>query len=309
MPNDDQAEADSREGTGPDMESYRREVAEILEQGGEPAEEDDAAEAMETGEDAEAGEDEEEQQPDETARPKERYRFKDPLDQAVAALAKARGIPLTEAARIIGQEAEAAGPVPPPPAGGRRRDEIAREIERVRQERKEALADLEFEKLGELDDRLETLREEREQLHVREAAEAAGRMWERQAELDAAFDESMARAMAHFPDLGDPDSAMYQLVLAMDEHECRMGGPLANSADKPFQLAWNAARELGIAMSDPAAAKQERKPAGRKPAGPASGAARTSAATAPETRLEKALEGVRTAEDYERLLEFLGAAV
>ena len=321
MPNDDQAEADSREettGVDPamraaaasgDLEAYRQEVAEILERGGEPADEENAADAEEM-ENADAG-DEGVRDEEAQAKPKDRYRFKDPLDQAVAALAKARNIPLVEAARIIGGAAPAELPVEAIPgaaaaAGTRAREEISREIERVRQERKEALGDLEFERLGELDDRLEALREERESLHLKEAAQAAGRVWEQQAQLDAAFDQSMERAMAHYPDLADPGSDLYRLVLEMDERECRMGGPLANSADKPFELAWNAARQLGIAMADPLAAKPERKAAARKPVPPASGAART---TAPAARLEKALEGVRTQDDYDRLLDFLGATL
>ena len=66
MPNDDQAEADSREettGVDPamraaaasgDLEAYRQEVAEILERGGEPADEENAADAEEM-ENADAG--------------------------------------------------------------------------------------------------------------------------------------------------------------------------------------------------------------------------------------------------------------
>jgi hypothetical protein len=90
---------------------------------------------------------------------------------------------------------------------------------------------------------------------------------------------------------------MVKLMTELDHRMKEIGDPLYDSPDKPFILAKQAARELGIPMTDP-----KRKPAPSqksvRPVQPAPGNRRTSA-PAPSARLDADLDNIQSLEDYE----------
>ena len=106
--------------------------------------------------------------------------------------------------------------------------------------------------------------------------------------------------MTYYPDTTDPNSDMVKLMTELDRRMQEIGDPLYDSPDKPFILAKQAARELGIPMTDPKRKPSPGTPSVR-PVQPASGNRRTSA-PAPSARLDADLDKIETLEDYEALI-------
>lgn len=286
------------------------------EQGDEPAESEDSA--VEEG-DAGNGEEEEipaeetedavEEEPESEPKSSNRFRFNSPEDQAVAAIAKAKGVSLVEAARIFAAESAPAAETAPDEEAApvRTLADVEAEYAATRAERKAAMAGLEIEKAADLDDKLEDLRDEREALRLAEATAGATRESAEEARFFTEYEQAEAKAVAHYPDTTDPESALTKRMVELDQTMKRLGDPLFHSPNKPFLLAQKAAIELGIPMTDPKAAK----PAAttkvtRRPVPPASGNARTTAPADSATKLEKAIGSVKTADDYENLVAGLG---
>lgn len=298
-----------------DLADYQRMVDDLGddEQGDEPAESEESP-----VEEDDAGNGEEEESPEEAVEeepePKSsnRFRFNSPEDQAVAAIAKAKGVSLVEAARIFAAEsapasreaeaeAEEAAPV-------RTLADVEAEYAATRAERKAAMAGLEIEKAGDLDDKLEDLRDEREALRLAEATAGATRESAEEARFFTEYDQAEAKAVAHYPDTTNAESALTKRMVELDQTMKRLGDPLFHSPNKPFLLAQKAAIELGIPMADPKAARTA--PAStatkRRPVPPASGNARTTEPVGTATKLEKAIGQAATMDDYENLVAGLG---
>lgn len=348
MPNDDQAEADLREdpttGDDPaaqdashdpenlgatDLDDYHREVAAILEQGDQPANEEEPAEEEsstegeeedapdESPEEEEAEEDapaEEEEEAEDT-KAQSRFRIRASDDVEAEALALRKRHPdwslkkcIETAETILGvktADTDNEEEAPPP----RSTADVTKELADVRAARKQALAEMEFEKLAELDDRIEDLRDEREELRLSEMQVQASKKDAESVRFDTEYEQSETRAVAHYPDCTNPESALVKKMTELDQRAKSLEDPIFFSPNKPFLLAQAAAKELGILMADPKAPKPpaKKQAAPRRPVPPASGSARTTEPADSATKLEKQIGGVQTQEDYDKLVSSLGA--
>ena len=288
------------------------------EQGDEPAEFEDLA-----ADEEDAGNGEEEESPaeeveeseeaaEEEPEPKSsnRFRFNSPEDQAVAALAKATGKSLIEAGLMIkaatATAAEAA--VVEEAAPVRTSADVDSELESVEQEFADAMEAMEFEKIAAINKKQRKLIEEKAELRYSEVQATATKETAEEAQFFSDYEKAEAKAVAHYPDTTDPESALTKRMVELDQTMKRLGDPLFHSPNKPFLLAQKAAIELGIPMADPKAAKSApASPATkRRPVPPASGNARTTAPVDSATKLEKAISNVATLEDYDKLAASVG---
>lgn len=231
-----------------------------------------------------------------------RYRFKDPDDVAIAAIAKANGISLLDAAKQFEATKPAKAEVSEEEAPSRTSEHVATELSDLRAQKRDALKNLEFETVAALDEQIDNLVDERETLRIQETEQASTRKNKAQADFDEAYDANLQKAYGFYPDLLDPNSALSKEVFSLDQKAMSLGDPLFNSPDKPLTIAKRAALKLGILMADPV----DPKPAVRKahvsrPVTPASGNARTTPA-APAPKLEAQLGKVKSVADYERLI-------
>ena len=245
---------------------------------------------------------EEEAEPE--ARTSMRPRLHDPVDIAVAAIAKARGIGLIEAAKayeMANPQADAtqAQEQAQEQAQGDTVRSVNEAIKELRARHKEANANLEFETAAELFDQLEDLRDQREDLKAYEAgAKAATEQAQAQA-FEAKYSQSERLTVAYYPDATNPESPLVKRMIELDKQMLNLGDPLYHSPDKPLVLAKAAARELGVMMAKPGAIKARTNSSSPIPT--ASGSARTTA-TAPSAKLEDAINKATSLEEYEKLV-------
>jgi hypothetical protein len=316
------------------VKAYEAEVADLLARGDQPdeddstdddadsgnGEEDDAnddADAEESADDEsgdESSEEEEipsdeEEEPENSQQSRYRIRAKDEVENEALALRKRH--PdwslkdcLAKAEQVLGvgkaDESEAAADDATP---ARTTELVTKEITDLRAQKKEALAAMEFEKVADLDDQIDALRDEKEDLRVKESHEANTKRDTESVRFNSEWEQSEARAVAHYPDCTKADSPLVKRMNEIDARMKRLDDPLFNSPDKPFLLAKQAAKELAIPMVDPAAAT---KPAAKKatsnsrrPVTPASGNARTTEPADTATKLEKQIGNVTSLDDYE----------
>jgi hypothetical protein len=231
-----------------------------------------------------------------------RYRFKDPDDVAIAAIAKANGISLLEAAKQFEATKPAKAEVSEEEAPSRTSDGITEELLSLQEELDGAFRNIELDKVADLNKQIFKLMDEREALRVQEREQASTRKNKAQADFDQAYDASLQQACGFYPDLLDPNSALSKEVYSLDQRAMSLGDPLFNSPDKPLTIAKKAALKLGILMADPADPKTAVKKAHvSRPVTPASGNARTTPA-APAPKLDAQLGKVKSVADYERLI-------
>ncbi len=238
------------------------------------------------------------------AKARERFRFKDPADQAVAAIAKAKGITLIEAARLY------AGEIPT-----KRDDETATtqadtapkdtvksvqaRIDELEALDAQASMILEFETA--LGHRREAnkLRNQLMDLKISEVQAKSIREQREATSFNDAYTASETQAVTYYPDVTRADSPLVKRMVELDAQAQRLGDPVFTSPEKPFLLAKAAARELGILMTDPK--KQPATKQAVRPMQPASGNARTTA-TAPAVRQEEAIDKIDGIQDYEKFV-------
>lgn len=324
MPNDDQAQVDSTDTTPvadpldsannphgtSGLAEYEAELQSIMNaepeevQGEEPAAEDPVeveADEEVVEEEESLPEEEEEEAPEPKA--KDRFRFKDPTDQAVAAIAKAKGISLLDAAKIFEgqnpterQVSEVQDTTPKETV-----DSVEDQIKALRAKRSEAQKGLEFEVVPEIEAELDALIDKRQELKLKEAQDRVNAESQQISQFEADYAKSERLTVAYYPDTTKADSPLVKKMEEIDARMKRLNDPIYYSPDKPFQLAKIAARELGIPMADPKSPVQ--KKAAARPVQPAGGNARTTAPV-PAVRQEKAIDGIGSMEAYER---FVGA--
>jgi hypothetical protein len=126
-------------------------------------------------------------------------------------------------------------------------DEVEAQVARVKADRKQALKDLDFEKLGDLDETLDGLREKQAQL--RESAKEAE--VEARASYQRSVEDSKRKAVSFYPDTTDRQSQLVRRMVEIDNALKEQDNPLYYSADKPFKIAQMAGNDLGIAPKDP----------------------------------------------------------
>jgi hypothetical protein len=309
--------ANSQDGTNQAFDQFSEEVQAALskppvtkdqesdEQGDEPAYDDDGTqdepEEVEEQTEQDPEEDTEEQEPEPGAKAKDRFRFKDPLDQKVAAVAKAMGVSLVEAAKIVeGQTATKHQGEDQNQEAVETSAAVTDEIKGLQAQKREKLAALEFEEAADLDDQIEALRDKRENLKIAEVQEKTRTQAEAERKFYADYAKSEDKTVALYPDAGKPDSQMAKEMIRLEAEMQELGDPLYFSADKPFILAKEAAKNLGIPMKKPGTAPVK-KTVQHRPIQPAGGNARTTT-TDPAKRTSDVIAGLKTTDDFEELV-------
>lgn len=283
-------------------------LAELEQSAGEEQQEEETEqEEPESAEQAEEQEEEAEEpgtQPEQKTR--DRFRFKNADDQAVAAIAKAKGVSLVEAARIY------AGDAPAKPAEAQEQQQeqtpvetaasVEAEIEALYEKKKEAIRAIDVDTQADLEDEIRKLERKARTLAVSEArAKEIADQEAAQSSVEAfnsEYDSNWERALQYYPGLNDPNSAIYKKVAELDAQAQQLGDPLFNSAKKPWTLALKAAEETGTLMAKPS----EKSPGPKKakigsPVKPASGNASTIPAT--QQRVAEEIDGIESLTDYE----------
>ena len=177
---------------------------------------------------------------------------------------------------------------------------ITAQLRELAEQKAQAYAALEIEQVAEVDKLMDELRDRREEIRVTEAQAKQEKATREQEQFESAYSKSERLTATYYPDATDPDSALTKKMIEMDARMRELGDPLYDSPEKPFTLAKMAARELQIPMAQvngtkPAAAKKT------APFNPAPGNRGTSPAV-PAARLEQAIDGLETLEDYEKFV-------
>jgi hypothetical protein len=180
---------------------------------------------------------------------------------------------------------------------------ITAQLRELAERKSQAYAALEIDQVAEVDRMMDELRDRREEIRLTETQAKQEKATREQEQFESAYSKSERLTATYYPDATDPDSALTKTMIKMDARMRELGDPLYDSPDKPFTLAKMAARELRIPMAQvtgtkPAAAKKQ------APFNPAPGNRGTSPAV-PAARLEQAIDGLETLEDYENLVGVL----
>jgi hypothetical protein len=275
-------------------------------QGGEPAEPEPETEEAAEDESAEQEQESPEEELSETeeaeevqAREQMRPRLKDPLDIAVASLAKARGISLIDAAKIIEGNAPAKSETPEEgsPPQVETSESIDAQLKELRAKHKEASTALEFEAAAEIFEQIEALRDKQVEVRFAEQQEKSRAEQRAAQEFDEKWDAAAQRAVTFYPESAKPDTALSKKIAELDQRMKELGDDLYFDPDKPFILAKEAARILKIPMRDPKA-KPAVKSSTASPVQPASGNART-APVSPAKRLNEELDALDSLDAFE----------
>jgi len=295
-------------GTKDALNAYAESVDSVLSQlenedtQGEQSAPDDFLEEQDQAEDGE--EDEAEDEPE--VKTSKRVRLSDPIDQQVAGVAKAMGISLIEAAKIVEartstkhQDSSQENQIPSESV-----ESVKAEIRELMAQKKEMLASLDFETAADLDEQIESLREKRDELKVTEAREQSRQEQSDATKFYADYAKSEQKTVGFYPDAAVENSPMAKEMVRLEAEMLELGDPLYHSTDKPFILAKEAAKNLGIPMKKPGTAPVK-KTVQHRPIQPAGGNART----IPTDSAKKALEMIgsaKTMKEYEAVLRASG---
>lgn len=336
--NDDQAQADglqaddtqtavdqvtdateSQTGTNP-LAAYEAELAKALQPADESEEleqsaQDEFAEGDTEEQESDAGDGTDEGAPgnssEESEQVQRRYRFTDSTDIAVAAIAKAKGCTLLEAAEIFAGQNPTKRAVETeeeaPQDAIETASSVSAQIKDLISQKKEKLSNLEFETAADIDEQIEELRDKRDELKATEAQEKSRAESQAEQAFHAKFADNEETAVKFYPDAAVHDSPLSRRMKELDDQARELGDPIYFSPEKPFLLAKAAARELGILMTKPGATPPAKKAATR-PIHPAGGNARTTAPTAAISRLDQAIDNAKDEASYEKLLAEIGVA-
>lgn len=304
----------SQDGTKIALNNYQAELDKALNaelepddaQGDEPAEEIEQVE--EQPEEEEQEQISEEEEPEATAeeeetRLQERFRFKSDEDKAVAALAKAKGISLVEAAQQY-----AALNAPKEQTQEQSTAEVTESVASVTAKIKELEAQakasataLNFDEAEDFRAQANDLRDRLIDLKLSEREAVKQAEARKEQEFYAKFEASEKKALQFYPDAGKADSPLAREMAALDAQMRDLGDPLYYSEEKPFILAKQAAVKLGIPMTKPGEKPAAKPSVQRRPMQPASGNARTTTTDAAKS-VSEAIDGVKTVDEYEKLV-------
>ena len=255
-------------------------------------------------------EEEEVDEDEPSAKSQERFRFKSDDDKAVAAIAKAKGVSLVEAARIY------SGEQPPARAAESTQEQqsapsenlagIESEIEELYEQKDAAIRAIDVDQQAELEKQIRQLEKKARLLAVTEAEQSARAAQTQLQQAQQDFDTTWDFSRNRYPELNDPNSAMYKEVARLDAEMQELGDPLASD---PKRL-WDLAKRAGLNTRTPMTKPGDKSSAPQKgkqssPVQPASGNARA-ATTDPAKRTTDVIEGLKTADDFEELVASLG---
>jgi len=303
-----------------ERQAFLASQAEDQTHGAEPAavdpDEEEQEQADDDPEEQGAGESSEEISADEEESPgvkaQERFRFKDAADQAVAVIAKAKGISLIEAARLY------EGDLPTQREDATEQTETAQEardtaasvqerIEELEELEAQASEELEFKTANEHRQAANKLRNQLIDLKIAEVQERSHAAARENEEFNNTFIADRDKFLALYPDAAGAfeasleKSAMAKEIIRLDEEMRVLGDPIHNSPKKAGILMKKAAVKLGIPMQQPGTAPAKPKVVLNRPIQPASGNARTTSAD-PNQRFETEIDKLDSLEDYERLV-------
>jgi hypothetical protein len=281
--------------------------------GEEESTEQDPEEESEEGAEAEARDGSEDEEEDDGATIKsDRFRIRAKDEVEIEALSLRKRHPdwsleecLTKAKSILGINDQAQNEQWQDGNTAQQRGvaDIDAEIASLRQQHREATVSLEFEQAADLFDRLEQLRDERSNMQVIEMQRETAREQQLQESFERQFQDNEAKAVRFYPDAAKAESPMTKRIIELNEQMRQLDDPLYYSPEKPFILAKQAARDLGIPMRNPSAEPARNKSVQSKGRliQPASGNARTTPNSSTTTKLEDTLGRIDSLEAYEDL--------
>lgn len=206
----------------------------------------------------------------------------------------------------LNKPADPAAPPPPESTLPKTVDAVNQAIADLRAQKKAAAAELQTERVAELDDQIFDLAQHRTQLERQEEKQVVqqAQAYERD------FTKSEARAVELFEFAGKPDSPGGKRMIEIEEALRETGDPRWHDPNKPLLIAQMVAREMNIpprskkaAAPAPAAAPATAQP--KKQVLP-TGASRTTPVTAPVNETAKRFEGIKTMKDLQEVYRSLG---
>jgi hypothetical protein len=271
----------------------------------EQAEEEQVEEVEEQTSEDDAGETAEQEETE--AKTSKKIRFSNPEDLAVAAIAKAKKISLVEAAKIFSgeqnssehqaqkqetsQTAEKVDTV----------DSVQARIEELEDMEAQASTALEFETANEHRKEANKLRNKLIDLKIAEVQEKSQAAVNAERKFLSDYAASEAEAVKYYPDAAKADSPLHKEILRLEAEMQELGDPLYHSEKKPFALAKQAAKNLGIPMTNPNKAAPK-KVVQNRPIQPAGGNARTTTPTTPISKIDQAVDSVKDEASYDALV-------
>jgi len=258
-------------------------------------------EAEEQSEEVSDEEEADEEEPEPEAKTKDRFRFKNADDQAVAAIAKAKGISLVEAARLYAGEPTTTKHQEAVQESQEARESVAdvtAQIKDLQAQKKAKFSELNFDEAAELDEQIDALRDKRDELKVTEAREQSRQEQAEATKFYADYEKSEIKTVGLYPDAAVKTSPLAKEMARLEAEMLELGDPLYHSTDKPFILAKEAAKNLGIPMKKPGTAPVK-KTVQHRPIQPAGGNARTTSADVNQA-LEQEIDQLDSLEAYER---------
>ena len=294
-----------------DLSNYEDEI-EALKQGGEIQFGDDEQEQsafdetdpFESDADDLTDETVEEDEDEPSAKTQERFRFKSEEDKIVALIAKTKDCSLIEAARIY------SGEQPPARAAESTQETqqseqsenlagIEATIDELYEQKDAAIRAIDVDTQAELEKEIRQLEKKARLLAVTEAEESARAAHTQLEQAQQDFDNTWEFSRNRYPELNNPNSAMYKEVARLDAEMQELGDPLAND---PKRL-WDLAKRAGLNTRTPMtkAREQSSAPARGKtgsPIQPASGNRGTTSADSNQ-KFEQKVEGLQSLDEYE----------
>ena len=182
---------------------------------------------------------------------------------------------------------------------------VESELDSLYEKKDAAIRAIDVDEQAELEKQIRALEKKARSLAVVESqAQIAAREAAAQ-DIDSKFNAAWAKSLEHYPDLNDPESAMYKEIQRLDAEAQELGDPLFNDPEKLWDFAKKAAVKTRTLMAKPKT--QSQAPAKGKtgsPVQPASGNARTTSADSNQAFAQK-VEGLQTLDAYEEEIRML----
>jgi len=173
---------------------------------------------------------------------------------------------------------------------------ITQQIDSLREQRKNATLEMEFELQVDLDAQIDKLRDKRDEVRVTEGRANAQNEVAQQEAFEEEYRKHERTAVAYYPDTKDANSPLVKRMIEMDVEMRQNGDPLYHSPKKALILARDAALELGIRQSNPTAAPAK-SPRSKTPMQPSPGNRGTTSA-APAKKVDDAIGSLNSLEAY-----------
>jgi hypothetical protein len=176
---------------------------------------------------------------------------------------------------------------------------VIAEIDELRKLRASATAEMDFDTVTALTDKIDDLRDKRDELKVSEAQVKAVAETKSQQSFEAEYAKSEKMTVSHYPDSTNPESPMVKRMVELDTQMRDLGDPLYHSPEKPWILAKAVARELGIIMTKPGSAPEKPSRSPQVSMQPAPGNRGTTPISSNQ-KLEEEIASIDTLDAYER---------